>query len=71
VRNVKKTGARLASIMSEKSRLSEIYGKRDEQAKILEGLFPGLRPMFPLTIAEVEEMAMAEQPEDDSNDILN
>ena len=71
VRGVKKTGERLASIVSEKRRLAEIYGQRDEQAKTLETLFPGLRPQFPLTISEVEELAAADAPEDYGSDILN
>lgn len=72
VRAVKKTGERTGSIMHEKARLSDLYGRRDEQAKILESLFPGLRPLFPFTIAEVEELAAADQQDaDDHADILN
>jgi len=73
VRAVKKTGERAVSVMQEKARLADIYGRRDAQAKILEQLFPGIRPLFPLTIAEVEEMATMDQQDAESSasDILN
>lgn len=72
VRAVKKTGERYASVMQEKARLADLYGQRAEQAKKLEQLFPGIRPMFPLTIAEVEEMVTVDQQDAEAAaDILN
>lgn len=60
VTKVVKKGSRNTTAVQEKARLTALYGRREDQRQVLETLFPGFRPSFPLSVEEAEAMASAE-----------
>jgi hypothetical protein len=49
---------------NEFKRLTDVYGKKDENVRILSALFPGARPILPATFSAIDAGADLEDEED-------